>query len=77
MTEMESSLEDYADGLGFHFDSYFIWRLLYRWVGDALSGLLQIGQYDSRGVDSFGLRLNFFWCLQDAKLVLESSLSGI
>ena len=36
MTEMESPLEDYADGLGFHFDGYFIWRLLYRRVGDAL-----------------------------------------
>ena len=24
MTEMESPLEDYADGLGFHFDGYFI-----------------------------------------------------
>ena len=41
MTEMESPLEDYADGLGFHFDGYFIWRLLYRRVGDALSGRLQ------------------------------------
>ena len=37
MTEMESPLEDYADRLGFHFDSYFIWRLLYRRVGDALT----------------------------------------
>ena len=37
MTEMESPLEDYADGLGFHFDSYFIWRLFYRRIGDALS----------------------------------------
>ena len=37
MTEMESPLEDYADGLGFHFDSYFIWRLLYKRIGDALS----------------------------------------
>ena len=37
MTEMESPLEDYAEGLGFHFDSYFIWRLLYRRIGDALS----------------------------------------
>ena len=36
MTEMESPLEDYADGLGFHFDGYFIWRLLYLRVGDAL-----------------------------------------
>ena len=36
MTEMESPLEDYADGLRFHFDGYFIWRLLYRRVGDAL-----------------------------------------
>ena len=38
MTKMESPLEDYADGLGFHFDSYFIWRLLYQRVGDALRG---------------------------------------
>ena len=37
MTEMESPLEDYAYGLGFHFDSYFIWRLLYRRIGDALT----------------------------------------
>ena len=37
MTEMESPLEDYADGLGFHFDSYFIWQLLYRRIGDALT----------------------------------------
>ena len=37
MTEMESPLENYADGLGFHFDGYFIWRLLYRRVEDALS----------------------------------------
>ena len=38
MTEMESPLEDYADGLRFNFDGYFIWRLLYRRVGDALRG---------------------------------------
>ena len=36
-TEMESPLEDYADGLGFHFDGYFIWHLLRRRVGDAQS----------------------------------------
>ena len=37
MTEMESPLEDYADGLGFHINGYFIWRFLYRRVRDALS----------------------------------------
>ena len=37
MTEMESPLEDYAGGLGFHFNGYFIWRLFWRPVGDALS----------------------------------------
>ena len=36
MTEMESPLKDYADGLGFHFDGYFIWRLLCRRIEDAL-----------------------------------------
>ena len=42
MTEMESPLEDYTDGLGFHFDGYFIWRLLYRRVGDALIDLYHL-----------------------------------
>ena len=36
MTEMESPLENYADGLRFHFDGYEICRLLYRRIGDAL-----------------------------------------
>ena len=41
MIEMESPLEHYADGLGFHFGGYLIWRFLWRRVGDALSLLKQ------------------------------------
>ena len=41
MTEMESPLENYADGLRFHFDGYEICRLLYRWVGDALTFIVR------------------------------------
>ena len=48
MTEMESPLEDYADGLRFHFNGYFIWRLLCRRVGDALKvddGLMGLSKH--------------------------------
>ena len=49
MTEMESPLENYADGLRFHFDGYEICRLLYRRVGDALSSSIQATTSNDEG----------------------------